>query len=93
MPGAVLHYRYRTGPREIFQQERGYGVGEVVLYRKFREHGMPRRSLRQTLGGWARVVFALPGLLSPEGRARFATVAGMAAGRIGGSLRYRTPYL
>ncbi|GAB3252902.1 glycosyltransferase [Kineosporia babensis] len=93
VPGAVLHYRYRTGPRQIFEQERGYGVGEVVLYRKFRQQGMPRRGPRQAIGSWARVLLALPGVLNPEGRARFATVAGMAVGRLEGSLRYRTPYL
>ncbi|GLY16219.1 glycosyltransferase family 2 protein [Kineosporia rhizophila] len=93
VPGAVLHYRYRVGPREIYQQERGYGVGEVVLYRKFRNAGMRRRGPRQMLGSWVRVLMALPGAFRPEGRARLATVAGIAVGRLEGSLRHRVLYL
>ncbi|GLY30205.1 glycosyltransferase family A protein [Kineosporia sp. NBRC 101731] len=93
VPGAVLHYRYRPGSRETFWQERGYGLGEVVLYRKFRARGMPGRSPRQAVGSWARVLFALPGALSPAGRARLATVTGKAVGRLEGSLKHRTSYL
>ncbi|GAB3252837.1 glycosyltransferase [Kineosporia babensis] len=93
VPGAVLHYRYRTGPRQIFEQERGYGVGEVVLYRKFRKQGMPGRGLREAAGDWVRVLRALSQVLLPGGPARVATAAGIAVGRLEGSWRYRTPYL
>jgi glycosyltransferase involved in cell wall biosynthesis len=93
VPGAVLHYRYRTGAREIFRQERGYGVGEVVLYRKFRGAGMPRRSGLHVAASFARLLIALLRLPRPGGAARFATVLGLILGRIEGSLRYRTLYL
>jgi glycosyltransferase involved in cell wall biosynthesis len=93
VPGAVLHYRYRTGADELFRQERGYGEGEVVLYRKFRGQGMPRRSLLRFAAGLVRLALALPQGVTAAGRARIATLAGMIVGRVDGSLRYRTLYL
>lgn len=93
VPQAVLHYRYRTGLREIFRQERGYGAGEVVLYRKFRRRGMPRRSVLQVGASYARLLVALLRVRRPEGPARLATMLGMTLGRIEGSLRHRVLYL
>ncbi len=93
VPGAVLHYRYRVGPREIFLQERGYGIGEVVLYRKFRSAGMSPRTAPRVVISVVRLLLALIRLPTPSGPARFATVLGMMVGRIEGSLKYRTLYL
>jgi glycosyltransferase involved in cell wall biosynthesis len=39
--GAVLHYRHRTSPREFLAQEWRSGLGDLALYRRFAEHGMP----------------------------------------------------
>ena len=93
VPGAVLHYRYRTGFLAFFRQERGYGIGEVMLYRKFRDAGMPSRSWLQVFAAYARVLIALTRLANPGGAARLATTLGATIGRLEGSLRYRTPYL
>ncbi|GAB6897474.1 glycosyltransferase family 2 protein [Kineosporia succinea] len=93
VPGAVVHYRYRLGPREIFEQERGYGVGEVLLYRKFRPLGMRRRGPRAVVGSWVGVLRALTGVLLPGGPSRLATRLGMAVGHVEGSRRHRTLYL
>jgi glycosyltransferase involved in cell wall biosynthesis len=93
VPGAVLHYRYRTGAREFFRQERGYGVGEVVLFRKFRDAGMPSRSALRVLLGYARLMLALLRTPLPGGLARSATALGISVGRLEGSIRHRTLYL
>lgn len=93
VPGAVLHYRYRLGPKEVFQQERGYGIGEVVLYRKFRSAGMLPRSAPKVAISIVRLLIALIRLPTPSGAARLATHLGMMVGRIEGSIKYRTPYL
>jgi GT2 family glycosyltransferase len=93
VPGAVLHYRYRVGPKAIFQQERGYGIGEVVLYRKFRSDGMSPRTASRVVYSILQVLIAFVRLPTTSGPARFATVLGMMVGRIEGSLQYRTPYL
>lgn len=93
VPDAVLHYRYRSGLREIFRQERGYGVGEVVLFQKFRGRGMPRRSLLQLGAGHVRLLAALLRVRRSGGPARLVTGLGMTVGRIEGSIRCRTLYL
>ena len=93
VPGAVLHYRYRRTARDIFRQERGYGEGEVVLYRKFRDQGLRRRSPLRVAVAYARLALAALRLPAPGGPARFATQLGMLVGRLEGSLRYRTAYL
>jgi GT2 family glycosyltransferase len=92
-PAAVLHYRYRSELAEIFRQHYNYGWGEVQLYAKYRVHGMPGRSIRQVLGSYYRLLTALPGLASKAGRQRVATIGGMLAGRLSGSLNLRLTYL
>jgi glycosyltransferase involved in cell wall biosynthesis len=93
VPAAVLHYRYRSKFGEIFRQHYKYGWGEVQLYRKHRAHGMPGRTIRQVLGGYYRLLTALPGLASNAGRQQVATIAGMLSGRLSGSLKLRLLYL
>jgi glycosyltransferase involved in cell wall biosynthesis len=93
VPGAVLHYRYRRTARDIYRQEFGYGVGEVVLYRKFAAEGLRRRTPLQVAAAYARLARAALQLPRPGGPARFATQLGMLAGRLQGSVRYRTVYL
>ena len=93
VPDAVLHYRYRSELGQIYRQQYSYGWGEVQLYRKYRHLGMPARSLRQVLGSYYRLAAALPGMVSKPGRQRVATMAGMVAGRLSGSLKLRLAYL
>jgi GT2 family glycosyltransferase len=93
VPDAVLHYRYRSTAAEIFRQERGYGVGEVVLFQKFRSRGMPRRDPLRVAAAYLRLLRTLPGLHTPPGRAKAATMAGLLLGRLQGSLRQRILYL
>ncbi|HEY6797282.1 MAG TPA: glycosyltransferase [Kineosporiaceae bacterium] len=93
VPGAILHYRYREGLKGVFDQERGYGEGEVALYRKFRARGLRRRSVPRVLVDYARTVRALRDIRSRPGRARFLTLLGANLGRVQGSIRFRTLYL
>lgn len=93
VPEAVLHYRYRQGPGDIFRQELGYGEGEVVLYRKFRRDGLRRRSALQVAAAYARLLYAVLRIAGAGGPARVATQLGMLLGRLTGSVRYRTLYL
>ena len=92
VPGAVLHYRYREGPRAIFRQEYNYGRGEVLLYAKHRAHGQRRRSFIRSLASCGRLGIALVTLPRPGGAARFATLLGAQLGRIRGSVEYRVWY-
>ena len=93
VPEATLHYRYRTSAGATFRQELGYGEGEVILFRKFRDAGMPRRGVLQVLSSYTRILAAVPGAARPGGRARLATRLGIDLGRLRGSVRLRTLYL
>jgi glycosyltransferase involved in cell wall biosynthesis len=92
VPGATLHYRYRPSAREIFDQEVGYGEGEVALYRKFRTQGFQRRGILHVIVDYLRILSALRGLRTLEGRAKLLTLLGANLGRIKGSIRFRTFY-
>ena len=92
VPEAVLHYRYRTGVRAIFEQEYGYGDGEVALYRKYRSAGLRRRGPRQLAAGSWQFALAVLRLPRPGGAARLATVLGINLGRLRGSIRLHTWY-
>jgi glycosyltransferase involved in cell wall biosynthesis len=93
VPKAVLHYRYRDSLRAIFEQELGYGEGEVVLYRKFRNRGLKPKGPAHVLAEYARILHALGGGRTLEGRARLLTLLGASLGRLKGSIQARTLYL
>ena len=92
VPEATLHYRYRSGVRAVFDQEFGYGEGEVALFRTHRRAGMRRRSLSQTVAGYAQLAAAMACLPRRGGGVRLATLLGIHLGRLRGSIRYRTWY-
>jgi len=93
VPQAVLHYRYRDHPRELFEQHVGYGLGEVALYVKYAQRGMPRSRPVNVAAEYARLAKSLMTIHRPGGTARFATHAGICYGRLRGSLAQRTLYL
>jgi cellulose synthase/poly-beta-1,6-N-acetylglucosamine synthase-like glycosyltransferase len=89
---AVVRYRYRQNAWGLFRQERSYGRGAALLYRKHRGV-LPRRRLRQSVRGWLDVLVAVPQLGTRTGRARLATTLGAAVGRLEGSLRHHVFHL
>jgi len=93
VPGAVLHYRYRDTLRDTFEQEVGYGEGEVALYRKFRSQGLKRRGPLHVLVDYGRILRALGDIRTQDGKARLLTLVGANYGRIKGSIRFQTLYL
>jgi cellulose synthase/poly-beta-1,6-N-acetylglucosamine synthase-like glycosyltransferase len=93
VPDAVVRYRYRQDVAAVFRQERRYGRGEVALYLKHRTDGLPPRPLRRAVRSWLELALALPRAGTRAGRARIATTAGAAMGRLEGSIRHRVLYL
>jgi GT2 family glycosyltransferase len=93
VPDAVVRYRYRQDVAGVFRQERSYGRGEVALFVKHRDDGVPPRSPRRMARSWLDVALSLAGVFTRAGRARLATTAGAAAGRLEGSVRHRVLYL
>ncbi len=89
---AVYQYRYRDSLAGLFHQARNWGRDNVLLYTRFRRHGMPGRNFRQGLLDWYRTG---RGLATARGRSSLAPAvvrAGFCAGRLGGSIRYRVWY-
>jgi GT2 family glycosyltransferase len=90
-PEAVIHYRYRATWSGIFHQARGYGIGNVRLYKKHRRLGLPavEKPGRLLLRRW---FFLIKLLLLSRNRgsfARFVWTLGMRVGLLGESVRQR----
>jgi glycosyltransferase involved in cell wall biosynthesis len=88
---AVMHRRFRTDLRSLARQYYAYGRGTPLLYRRFRDRGMPRnpRAARQ----WWMLVRGLPGVVGSRA-ARGFWVRGAASklGLLVGSARFRAWY-
>jgi glycosyltransferase involved in cell wall biosynthesis len=88
---AVVHYRLRRGwsyLRRYFE----LGLGHVEQYVRFGPTGMPRAPGRGLLR-LLEVALTAPAILVPEYRYRWMRAAGIAAGRLTGSMRRRVVYL
>jgi GT2 family glycosyltransferase len=90
VPDALVHYRHRDTARGIYQQARAYGVGNVRIYRDYRDLGIRRESVLRAVTSWLLTPVKL--LLVVTGRRRLAAFAarmGWRVGRVEGSIRYR----
>jgi GT2 family glycosyltransferase len=95
VPKAIVQYTVRASADRVFRQFVGYGRSHAQLYRYFREYGMPRSRAKLAIGRWAWILAHAPAALLRPGEDREAVVrrAGIAVGRIQGSLKYRMLYL
>ncbi len=93
VPNATLRYRYRESLRGIFRQARLSGSSDALLYRRYREAGMPGRSMGVGLSEWLRLMRRLPRIRTKSDWARWVRRLGQCVGRLEGSLRYRVVYL
>lgn len=93
VPDAVYRYRYRDTLRDLFWQTVGWGRASVLLYRRFRQAGMPARSIRHSCVEWQDVIRGLRHASGPPARAELAVRLGHCVGRLSGSLRHRVLFL
>jgi glycosyltransferase involved in cell wall biosynthesis len=95
VPDAVVHYSVRSSAGRVFRQFLGYGSSHAHLYRHFRHHGMPRSRTKLVLGRWLWILAHAPAAILRRGEEREAVVrrAGIALGRMRGSLKHRVLYL
>jgi glycosyltransferase involved in cell wall biosynthesis len=94
IPGAVVHYRYRSSIRATMRQNYGYGKSHTRLYKHFAARGMPRTQAGAARHAWWQLALHAPGAL--RSRQALGTWLGNLArrwGRLVGSLRHRTRYL
>jgi hypothetical protein len=93
-PRAVIQQRFRSNPAAVGRRRFRGAIAEPLLYRRFRAHGMPRSNVLRGLLAWCWLA-ATAGRLArgAEGRGKWLRTAGTRAGRVFGSVRYRTLYL
>lgn len=93
VPDAVVHYRYRATLRTIYRQAVGYGEAGPLLYRKYRDVGMPRTSARSVARTWAGTLSLVLRATSKRHRCQAAEAVGLRVGKVRSSVRNRVLYL
>lgn len=93
VPEAVVRYRFRDDLWSLFVQAFHYGTGQVLLYRRHRGLGMPRRTPGQIRHDISRRVKALLAIRDKADLGQWLHETGYLVGNIVGSLRWRTLYL
>ncbi len=88
LPHAVVHYRHRATLRGMFVQAYRDGQADVLLYKKYHEHGMPWKSWWQGVKSWILMIPRLPQLCTRAGRGLWVVDAGFMLGHLRGSIRY-----
>ncbi|MCU1451467.1 MAG: hypothetical protein JWP02_3637, partial [Acidimicrobiales bacterium] len=93
-PGAVIHRRLHASMRTLARTRYLGGRSEPALYRIHRRKGMPRDTSAQVREQWAWLVRHLPrAVLRRDERPRWVAHAATRAGRVVGSVVYRTRFL
>jgi GT2 family glycosyltransferase len=94
VPSAVVRVRYRTTRAGLVKQYFRYGASEPHLFRYFRDAGMPRRRIADSLRTWGSLLARLARcLLGRESLGNWLRIAAGSLGRLWGSIRWRTMYL
>lgn len=86
---AVVHYRYRTTPRDLYRQARAYSRVVPLMVKRMKAAGLGRPPVFLDPGKWLWLLVRLPWVRSPEGRARWAYQAGVRVGLVAGSFAHR----
>jgi len=89
VPDAVLYVRYRNTLRGLYRQARGYGVNNVLLYKRYRPLGMPPLSRKDAVAAWIKLLRTLPRIRSQANLARWIWQFAWRVGRLQGSIKYR----
>ena len=93
-PAAVVHYRLRGRVSSLARQHYRHGTTGPRLYRRFRDFGMPRRQVTETLSTWSWILCTWPAALwSDRSRGRWAREAALACGRVVSSVHNRVLYV
>ncbi|HWG73754.1 MAG TPA: glycosyltransferase [Acidimicrobiales bacterium] len=92
-PDAVLWYRQRQTPAELFRQGRGYGRVHPALYKRYRSQGMPRRHGLTILRFWGGLLTRAVKARSRSDIALLAWLAGLRVGLVQGMIQNRIWYL
>jgi GT2 family glycosyltransferase len=89
-PEAVVAYRYRSTPRQVYRQAWLGGRSDALLFRQFRSRGLCREPVSRTARAWASILVWTPvALVNPVRRGLWARYAGNRVGRLAGSWQFR----
>lgn len=87
---ALMHIRLRSDPKSLHRQARLWGQYNVMIYKKYLPHGMPKLSLRVGLNNWRYVLIGLArSWLTGSGRDRWLWHFHWNLGRLQGCIKYR----
>lgn len=82
-PAAVVHYRLRSSPSQVYRQARSYGLSRRAIDAQVPElGGRGRHTLGRHLRRAAWLLRHLPGLRSRHGRLSWLWVAGQVVGEV-----------
>jgi glycosyltransferase involved in cell wall biosynthesis len=93
VPDAVARIAWRASLVGLYRQGRHYGRGEVYLYKKYRDAGMPAQSIGAAVGDWRALARRLPRIRTRAELGSWLRRAGRSVGRVQGSLRHRVRFL
>jgi GT2 family glycosyltransferase len=80
VPAAVVHVRYRDTFRAMYRQAHGYGIYNVLLYKRYRRLGMSKLSWKSSARAWMRLVKQLAQVHRKGGRAQWVWHYGFRVG-------------
>ncbi|MBV8462711.1 MAG: glycosyltransferase family 2 protein, partial [Acidimicrobiales bacterium] len=89
---AVVARRDRQGFGAVLRRFTAYGRCGPALYLRYRADGL-RRDLTVAAKTWVWLAVSSPGLLRPEFRPRWASIAGWRIGRLAESVRLKVVFL
>lgn len=90
VPDAVVQYRFRQTLAGLYQQARLWGEYNVLLYKKYRELGMPHPSKKKMAKAWLHLLLKCPKIfLGKERRANWIWKFGWRVGRLSGSIKHQ----
>lgn len=91
VPDAVTHMRYRDAFGGIYRQARGWAEYNVLLYKRYRPLGMPKRlfSWRSYLRGWYHLLRQLLRIRGKGDIAAWLWKVGWRMGRLRGCIKHR----
>lgn len=90
VPQAVVHYRLKHDPRTVFRQQRIQQRARMLLWTRYRDHGMSGPSWKGSLQALGHEILKMPTTVKDrDGLLASARRAGGHAGAIEGMLKYR----
>jgi GT2 family glycosyltransferase len=91
--GAVLHYRLAPDRIKRLRKAVAYGRTQALLYRRYRNQGMPREPMLAVGVAWLRLISRWVRRLTGKPERGLAWDTSLRIGRLQGSFRYRVAYL